>query len=62
MLQRKPHIGETLEYNSSLSQGRQFTVTRIEGNILHYKEGNEESLIIWKFRDGLNTCLSHIQE
>jgi hypothetical protein len=44
MLQRKPRIGEVLEYNSPISQGRKFTVTRIEGNLLHYKEGQEVAL------------------
>jgi hypothetical protein len=64
MLNRKPHIGETLIYDTSASHieqpPREFLVTRIEGNLLHYVDrGEAAGPIIWQFKDGLNKCLFH---
>ena len=67
MLNRKPNIGEVLIYDTKPSHiaqpAREFTVTRIEDNLMYYVDGGEPAgPIIWRFKDGLNKCLFHKEE
>lgn len=59
MLTRKPRIGEKLAYDSGTTRDT-FTVKRFENNIMYVtRSDGSETLIIWRFHDGLNKCLSH---
>lgn len=61
MLTRKPRVGEILYYRDP---ERTLRVTRFDDNIMFYeweKEPNgPDCLIIWRFHDGLNQLLHHV--
>lgn len=61
-LKRKPRVGERYSYYSG-RETQVFTITRVEDDLAHFtKENGEQSLIIWRFHDGLNRCLTLIQK
>jgi len=63
-LKRKPRAHERLSYVDDRRRQRFGTVLRFFNDdivVIQYDDDTAESLFIWRFHDGLNNRLSHVE-